>query len=145
MLYLTSKYDKDRKISFDESSEDYWECMSWLMWQMYVLPYRHASHGGESKLIERKSVYRGGLGPMQGQANHFRSMAKVRSDYGIERYIEETKRLYSVLESRLKDHGKFLCSVACTHAQPALKQTGSSRTSTRSQTSPISAGSERPT
>jgi len=80
MLYLTSKYDKDRKISFDESSEDYWECMSWLMWQM------------------------GGLGPMQGQANHFRSMAKVRSDYGIERYIEETKRLYSVLESRLKDH-----------------------------------------
>jgi glutathione S-transferase len=28
-------------------------------------------------------------------------MAKVRSDYGIERYIEETKRLYSVLEIRL--------------------------------------------
>lgn len=28
-------------------------------------------------------------------------MAKVRSDYGIERYTEETKRLYSVLEIRL--------------------------------------------
>jgi glutathione S-transferase len=28
-------------------------------------------------------------------------MAKVRSDYGIERYVEETKRLFSVLESRL--------------------------------------------
>lgn len=33
-------------------------------------------------------------------------MAKVKSEYGIERYKEETKRLYSVLESRLKDHGK---------------------------------------
>src|SRR5256885_13513311 len=28
-------------------------------------------------------------------------MAAVRSDYGIKRYIEETKRLYGVLESRL--------------------------------------------
>ena len=28
-------------------------------------------------------------------------MAKVRSDYGIQRYTDETKRLYSVLESRL--------------------------------------------
>jgi glutathione S-transferase len=28
-------------------------------------------------------------------------MAKVRSDYGIQRYMDETKRLYGVLESRL--------------------------------------------
>ena len=41
---------------------------------------------------------------MQGQANHFRAMAKVRSDYGIERYIDETKRLFGVLELRLKDN-----------------------------------------
>ncbi|KAK9370261.1 glutathione S-transferase [Lipomyces kononenkoae] len=31
-------------------------------------------------------------------------MAKVRSDYAIERYLTETKRLYSVLESRLASH-----------------------------------------
>lgn len=31
-------------------------------------------------------------------------MAKVRSDYAIERYVNETKRLYSVLESRLSSH-----------------------------------------
>jgi glutathione S-transferase len=30
-------------------------------------------------------------------------MAKVRSDYGIERYIDETKRLFSVLEIRLSE------------------------------------------
>jgi glutathione S-transferase len=39
-----------------------------------------------------------------GQANHFRLAAKVRSDYAIECYVEETKRLYSVLESRLSSH-----------------------------------------
>lgn len=38
-----------------------------------------------------------------GQANHFRLFAGVRSDYGIKRYIDETKRLYGVLESRLKE------------------------------------------
>lgn len=38
-----------------------------------------------------------------GQANHFRLFAGTRSDYGIKRYIDETKRLYSVLESRLKE------------------------------------------
>ena len=41
-----------------------------------------------------------------GQANHFRAMAKVKSEYGIQRYLDETKRLYSVLELRLKDHGE---------------------------------------
>lgn len=38
---------------------------------------------------------------MQGQANHFRLMAGVRSDYGIQRYTDETKRLLGVLESQL--------------------------------------------
>lgn len=38
---------------------------------------------------------------MQGQANHFRLMAGARSDYGIKRYIDETKRLLGVLELQL--------------------------------------------
>jgi glutathione S-transferase len=38
-----------------------------------------------------------------GQANHFRLFAGARSEYGINRYIGETKRLYKVLESRLKE------------------------------------------
>lgn len=38
-----------------------------------------------------------------GQANHFRLFAPVRSDYAIKRYIDETKRLYSVLNYRLKE------------------------------------------
>ncbi|KAJ5103627.1 hypothetical protein N7532_004156 [Penicillium argentinense] len=79
MLYLADKYDTDRKISYAPGTSEHIEQLSWLMFQM------------------------GGLGPMQGQANHFRLYANTRSDYGIKRYIDETKRLYEVLESRLKE------------------------------------------
>lgn len=44
----------------------------------------------------------GGLGPMAGQAHHFRVFAKRRVPYGIERYTAETTRLYGVLEKRLR-------------------------------------------
>ncbi|KAK9245298.1 glutathione S-transferase [Lipomyces tetrasporus] len=80
MLYLVDKYDKDHKISYPHGSDLYYEMVSWLMFQM------------------------GGIGPMQGQANHFVAFAKARSDYAIERYVTETKRLYSVLEIRLSSH-----------------------------------------
>lgn len=45
-----------------------------------------------------------GLGPMQGQANHFVRYASENIPYGKNRYQNETYRLYSVLEERLKDH-----------------------------------------
>ncbi|EXJ82976.1 hypothetical protein A1O3_06793 [Capronia epimyces CBS 606.96] len=77
MLYLTDMYDKEKKFTYPHGSQDYYEMMSWLMFQM------------------------GGLGPMQGQANHFRAMAPVYSAYGIKRYLDETKRLLGVLEIRL--------------------------------------------
>lgn len=77
MLYLTDYYDKDNTLNYPHGSPEYYEVLSWLMWQM------------------------GGLGPMQGQANHFRAMAGAYSEYGIKRYMDETKRLFDVLESRL--------------------------------------------
>jgi glutathione S-transferase len=42
-----------------------------------------------------------GIGPMQGQANHFFRYAPEKIDYAIKRYQTETKRLYQVLEDRL--------------------------------------------
>ncbi len=52
--------------------------MEWLMWQM------------------------GGLGPMAGQAHHFRqAMGGVDVPYGIERYSNEVRRLYGVMDRRL--------------------------------------------
>lgn len=48
----------------------------------------------------------GGLGPMLGQAHHFRIYAKEKIPYAVERYTEEAKRLYGVLDRRLdgRDH-----------------------------------------
>ncbi len=55
------------------------EVEQWLFWQM------------------------GGLGPMAGQAHHFRSYAPEKLDYAIERYTNECNRLYGVLNKRLTD------------------------------------------
>jgi len=43
----------------------------------------------------------GHIGPMLGQAHHFRSYAPERISYGIERYTCEANRLYSVLDDQL--------------------------------------------
>jgi len=82
MLYLCEKYDQENKISFKYDSEEYWEAMSWHVWMQ------------------------SGLGPMQGQANHFYRYAPERIEYGINRYQTETKRLYGVLEERLGEQEK---------------------------------------
>src|SRR3546814_14770373 len=43
----------------------------------------------------------GGFGPMLGQAHHFRRFAKEQVPYAVERYTNETRRLYGVLDKRL--------------------------------------------
>ncbi len=55
------------------------EVMQWLFWQM------------------------GGLGPMLGQNHHFSQYAPEKLDYAINRYVNETNRLYGVLNQRLAD------------------------------------------
>ena len=55
------------------------EAMQWLFWQM------------------------GGLGPMAGQAGHFRIYAPEPVPYGIDRYTREVTRLYGVMDKRLAD------------------------------------------
>lgn len=48
----------------------------------------------------------GGLGPMAGQAHHFRQYAPEKIQYGIDRYTNEVNRLYGVMNKRLegRDH-----------------------------------------
>ena len=45
----------------------------------------------------------GGLGPMAGQAHHFRQYATGKSQYAEERYTNEVNRLYGVMNKRLAD------------------------------------------
>ena len=45
----------------------------------------------------------GGVGPMLGQAHHFRIYAPEKIEYAYNRYTNEAKRLYGVLDRRLAD------------------------------------------
>ena len=81
LLYLASKSGKLLPAELAER----WACVQWLMWQM------------------------GGLGPMMGQANHFRRYAKDRIDYAVERYTNEANRLTHVLDRRLQDSEYVAC------------------------------------
>jgi GSH-dependent disulfide-bond oxidoreductase len=44
-----------------------------------------------------------GLGPMAGQSHHFNTYAKEKIPYAIDRYVNETARLYAVLNKHLHD------------------------------------------
>ncbi|UIJ70586.1 glutathione S-transferase N-terminal domain-containing protein [Aurantimonas sp. HBX-1] len=46
----------------------------------------------------------GGLGPMAGQAHHFRNYAPEKIAYGIDRYTNEVNRLYGVMDRRLENN-----------------------------------------
>jgi GST-like protein len=51
----------------------------------------------------------GGVGPMFGQANHFRRYAADKIPYAIERYTNEANRLTNVLDKRLGESEYVAC------------------------------------
>ena len=59
---------------------------------------------GRSLVIQWLMFQMGGIGPMMGQANVFFRYAPERIPYAIERYQREVRRLFEVLDTRLKDH-----------------------------------------
>ena len=59
---------------------------------------------GRSVVLQWLMIQMGGVGPMQGQANVFFRYAPEKIQYAIDRYQNETKRLYTVLDGRLRDH-----------------------------------------
>lgn len=57
---------------------------------------------------------------MQGQSNHFTRYAPEKIEYGINRYQNETRRLYGVLDKHLKDNNReYLVGDRCTIADIA--------------------------
>ncbi|MES2714991.1 MAG: glutathione S-transferase C-terminal domain-containing protein [Pseudomonadota bacterium] len=73
LLYLAGKTGK----LLPEGTSQRYEVLQWLMFQM------------------------GGLGPMLGQAHHFRIYAPEKLPYAVHRYTQEAQRLYGVLDRRL--------------------------------------------
>jgi len=79
LLYLAQKFDKEYKFSYHPIEEPlkYNEDLQWMFF----------AHGG--------------IGPMLGQAGHF-LRADEKIPYAIERYMNESKRLFGVLNTRLE-------------------------------------------
>ena len=73
LMYLAAKTGR----FMPESIRGKYDVLQWLMFQM------------------------GGVGPMLGQAHHFRIYAPEKLPYAIERYTNEAKRLYGVMNKRL--------------------------------------------
>lgn len=66
------------------------------------------------------AVMNAGVGPMQGQSNHFTRYAPEQIEYGINRYQNETRRLYGVLDKHLSDaKTEYLVGDKCTIADIA--------------------------
>ena len=59
---------------------------------------------GRSRVIQWLMFQMGGIGPMMGQANVFYRYAPEKIPYAIDRYQRESRRLLTVLDTRLKDH-----------------------------------------
>lgn len=62
---------------------------------------------GKYEMLQWLMFQVAGVGPLLGQAHHFRIYAPQKIDYAIERYTNEAKRLYRVLDTRLA-HSKYL-------------------------------------
>jgi GST-like protein len=56
---------------------------------------------GRYATLEWLMFQMGGVGPMLGQAHHFRMYAPEKIAYAVDRYSNEARRLYGVLDTRL--------------------------------------------
>ncbi len=91
LLYLASKTGK----LLPKSDRLKFQVLQWLMFQV------------------------GGVGPMLGQAHHFRKYAPEKIDYAVRRYTNEARRLYGVMDRQLAT-SKFLACGQYTIADIAV-------------------------
>ena len=74
---------------------------------------------GRYETLEWLMFQMGGVGPMLGQAHHFRMYAPEKIAYAVDRYSNEAKRLYGVLDRRLASHA-FVAGAEYTIADIAI-------------------------
>lgn len=74
---------------------------------------------GRYEVLEWLMFQMGGVGPMLGQAHHFRIYAPEKLPYAIDRYTNEAKRLYGVMDKRLAK-SKYIAGPEYTIADIAI-------------------------
>jgi GSH-dependent disulfide-bond oxidoreductase len=62
---------------------------------------------GKYTALQWLMFQKGGVGPMLGQAHHFRLYAPETIDYAVKRYTNEARRLYGVMDRRLGEAEYF--------------------------------------
>jgi GST-like protein len=62
------------------------------------------------QVLEWLMFQMGGVGPMLGQNHHFRIYAPEQVDYAVNRYTNEAKRLYGVMDTRLASSKFIACN-----------------------------------
>jgi GST-like protein len=91
LIYLAAKTGR----FMPEDIAQRYDVLQWLMFQM------------------------GGVGPMLGQAHHFRIYAPEKIEYAINRYTNEARRLYTVMDKRLA-RSKYIAGADYTIADIAI-------------------------
>ena len=91
LVYLASKTGQ----FLGETATEKFDVLQWLMFQM------------------------GGVGPMLGQNHHFRIYAPEKLEYAVNRYTNEAKRLYGVMDQRLGE-SQFIAGNSYTIADMAI-------------------------
>ena len=74
---------------------------------------------GRYEMLEWLMFQMGGVGPMLGQAHHFRIYAPEKIEYAVNRYTNEAKRLYGVMNKRLAKR-KYIAGSEYTIADIAI-------------------------
>jgi GST-like protein len=74
---------------------------------------------GRYRTLEWLMFQMGSVGPMLGQTHHFRMYAPEKIPYAIDRYSNETRRLYGVMDTRLKS-SEFIAADEYTIADIAI-------------------------
>ena len=92
LVYLASKFGR----FMPRGDRAKFEVLQWLMFQM------------------------GGVGPMLGQAHHFRIYAPEKIDYAYNRYSNEAKRLYGVMNKQIERTDRFMAGKQYTIADMAI-------------------------
>jgi GST-like protein len=78
-----------------------------------------ASVRGRYEVLQWLMFQMGGVGPMLGQAHHFRIYAPEKLPYAVDRYTNEAKRLYGVMDKRLAK-SKYIAGASYTIADIAI-------------------------
>lgn len=115
--YLVDEYDTEHKISYPKGSREYYEVNNWVCLTTNMFSFAHREL---IRVCLQLFFLNAGVGPMQGQANHFTRYAPEHIEYGVNRYQNETRRLYSVLDEHLKKSTSgYLVGDRCTIADIA--------------------------